>query len=173
MSFLFEFKSEEWWHHAERWHWVDAFLADDAIFDNKNRYYLKHNYHLFVLHIIQCNLHLYVNMRSHSCTTLWPLFKLLAIILDTNDTSIIWGTKGDPTQNSHNLLCTCIKTHLNLQRRKEMHFITWYWSYLHRVSRRLQDTRIILHLFRHVHHRIQGKEKRPSSHPIPWWKVEI
>jgi hypothetical protein len=32
----------------------DAFLADDMIFDNKTiiNYYLKHNYHIFVLHTL-------------------------------------------------------------------------------------------------------------------------
>jgi hypothetical protein len=59
------------WCHAERWYWVlcfDAFLKQTIWFSTIKviiNYYLKHNYHIFVLHCLSNNI-TYENMRSHS-----------------------------------------------------------------------------------------------------------
>jgi hypothetical protein len=57
----------------------DAFLADDTMFDNKSlNFYLKHNYHIFVLHCLSNNA-TYENMR------MWSIKKAVVSAKETSD----------------------------------------------------------------------------------------
>jgi hypothetical protein len=44
--------------------YIRIVFRHDTIFDNKDHYYLKHNYHIFVLHRLSNNI-TNENMRSH------------------------------------------------------------------------------------------------------------